>query len=97
MKIEGRPELGIDITIRLTESEARALDALAGYDFEAFLDVFYQKMGKAYLQPHEDGLRSLFIAIRDKSGIRTLLSRMEVCRSVWLGTKVAIDAGREKP
>ncbi|HUX11236.1 MAG TPA: hypothetical protein VMW51_11365 [Terriglobia bacterium] len=95
MKIEGRPDLGIDLMIRLTESEARALDALAGYNFETFLETFYQKIGRAYLEPHEDGLRSLFIAIRDKSGIRAVLSRMDACRSVWNGTKVAIDAAGE--
>ena len=90
MKIEGRPNLDLCITIRLTEEEALALDALAGYDEEAFLATFYEKMGKAYLQPHEEGLRSLFKSIRDTSGIRSVLNRMEDCRRVWNGTKQAV-------
>jgi hypothetical protein len=48
----------------LTESEARALDGLSGYGTDAFLKVFYEHMGKAYLQPHEEGLRSLFDRVR---------------------------------
>ena len=36
------------------------MQALAGYDLEAFLEVFYTKMGTAYLKPHEAGLRSVF-------------------------------------
>lgn len=54
-----------NIKISLNESEARALEALAGYGDAAFLEVFYNKLGKHYLQPHEDGLKSLFKSIRD--------------------------------
>jgi hypothetical protein len=39
-------------------------DGLFGYDVEAFLKVFYEKMGKAYVQPHEAGVRSLHATIR---------------------------------
>ncbi|MCX5478486.1 hypothetical protein OSH08_05690 [Kaistia geumhonensis] len=41
----------------------RALDALVGYGVDAFLKVFYEKLGEAYMRPHEAGLRSLFKAI----------------------------------
>lgn len=55
--------LTINLELFLNESETRALDALAGYDIEKFLKVFYQEMGKHYLQPHEKGLRELFARI----------------------------------
>ena len=41
MKIEGRPKLELEMTIRLNESEARALDALAGYGDDSFVKAFY--------------------------------------------------------
>lgn len=44
----------------LTEAEARALDGLCGYNFEEFIKVFYEKMGKHYLEPHEAALKTLF-------------------------------------
>jgi hypothetical protein len=52
------------INIELTESEAKALDAIAGYGSNVFLDVFYRKLGKHYLKPHENGLISLFDKVR---------------------------------
>ncbi len=53
-----------EVQLTLTESEARALDAIFGYDVERFLAVFYEKMGRAYVQPHEDGVRSLHKTMR---------------------------------
>lgn len=47
-------------TLTLNEVECRALDALIGYGIEPFLKVFYEKMGRHYLEPHERGLRELF-------------------------------------
>jgi len=50
--------------ITLNEMELRALDALVGYDDDAFLAVFKEKLGSAYIEPYEGGLRSAFEAIR---------------------------------
>ncbi len=36
--IEGRPNVTLELTLRLTEAEAGALDALAGYGTDAFLE-----------------------------------------------------------
>jgi hypothetical protein len=58
-KVIGVPKLDMSVTFTVTEDEARALDALFGYDIEYFLKTFYEKMGQSYLQPHETGLRSL--------------------------------------
>lgn len=59
-----KPEVLSNITLHLTETEARALDALAGYGIKPFLEVFYKHMGRAYLEPHEAGLVSVFETIR---------------------------------
>lgn len=62
--IDCRSTIQAHITLRLNEDEAAALDALVGYGVESFLKVFYEHMGRAYLQPHEKGLRSLFDSVR---------------------------------
>lgn len=51
-------------TITLNESEIRALDALVGYGDDGFLKLFYEKLGRAYMKPHEDGLRSFMATVR---------------------------------
>ena len=51
-------------TLTLNETEIRALDALVGYGDDAFLKVFKEKLGEAYIRDHEAGVRSLFRAIR---------------------------------
>ncbi len=80
------------VTIELTEAEAGALDALAGYGVDSFLQVFYTHMGKAYLQPYEAGLRSLFEYVRSReSGISRTLDDVREARRVLNGEKVAIS------
>lgn len=89
--IEGRAQLTATITIALTEAEAGALDALAGYDIEAFIKTFYEKMGKAYLQPYESGLRSLFRSLQDGDcGVRAVIRRASEAREVFSGAKIAV-------
>ncbi len=61
-----KPTYQFKCTIELTESEARALSALAGYGDDAFLKIFYEHMGKHYLRPHEHGLKTLFENIRSE-------------------------------
>lgn len=63
-EIDCRPTIQAHITLRLSESEAAALDAIVGYGAQPFLDVFYKYLGGAYLKPHESGLRSLFESVR---------------------------------
>lgn len=59
-----RIKLDYQIEFILNEHEAKALDALAGYGIDSFLKVFYDRMGRHYLQPHEIGLISLFNKIK---------------------------------
>lgn len=54
------------VNLELNEPEARALEAMIGYGFESFKKVFYEKLGKSYMEPHEPGLKSLFESIREQ-------------------------------
>jgi hypothetical protein len=64
-------------SLQLNDEEVAALDALVGYGIESFLNVFYEKLGRAYLEPHEGGLRSLFKAV---SGCKGLTDAAGECR-----------------
>lgn len=61
-----RAQIGVSakVVIELSEEEVRALDGIFGYNVEHFLKVFYERMGKSYVQPHEAGVRSLHATIR---------------------------------
>ena len=62
--IKCNSEITTNITLTITEEEARALLTLTEYGTQSFLEVFYAKLGKHYLIPHEQGLRSLFETIK---------------------------------
>jgi hypothetical protein len=95
-RIEGRPTISSTVVIALTEEEAGALDALAGYGSDAFLKAFYVHMGEAYLKPYEKGLRSLFDAVRNgPCSVQNVLDRTRDARQVFDGTKVARSADGE--
>lgn len=63
-KVRLNHQITVTATLTLTEEELGALDALAGYGHKGFLEVFYEKMGEAYMKPYEKGLISLFETIR---------------------------------
>ena len=69
-----------ECTLRLTETEMRALDALVGYGTEKFISAFYQKMGRCYLGPHVKGLTDLFEKVKDVG--RPQLSQIDKAREV---------------
>lgn len=54
----------LTVSLELDEAEVRALDGIFGYNVEVFLRVFYERMGTAYVKPHEAGVRSLHATIR---------------------------------
>jgi hypothetical protein len=58
------PTVSFKVTIELTENEARALDAMACYGADNFLNVFYKHLGMAYMEPFDDDLRALFEKIK---------------------------------
>ena len=76
------PTVGVDISLKLTEPEMRALEALAGYGSDSFLKVFYQQMGRAYIGPHEAGLRSLFETI--KTELPPILRRADAAKKAFM-------------
>lgn len=64
MKITQRPKIELELVFTVNESEARALDALAGYGDDSFIKAFYDNLGKAYMEDHEQGLREFLKTIR---------------------------------
>lgn len=65
-KSQTSSHLSVSISFTVTEEEARALDVLPSYGIDKFIEMFYETLGKAYLQPHEEGLRSFLRHIREK-------------------------------
>lgn len=62
MTSKTRFQHSITTIIEFDEEETRAMEALAGYGTDAFIKCFYEHMGKAYLGPHEAGLRRILDA-----------------------------------
>ena len=62
-KIKSFANIEFSVTIKLTESEARALYAMTTYGHKPFLQGFYTKLGKSYMKPHEEGVITLFETI----------------------------------
>ena len=87
------PQVEVHATMTFSESELRALDALVGYGFDPFIKVFYEKMGKHYMQPYEAGMRSVFESIR--AVVPGILHRTDDARRVFTGERIA--AHRPKP
>jgi hypothetical protein len=79
-KIKGNAQATIEFTINftLTQQEASALEAIAGYGADNFLKVFYPQMGKSYLEPYEKGMRDLFARI--KSDLPTEIAKINTAR-----------------
>ena len=66
MQIKPGITLEFIANLALSETEARALNAITEYGIDSFLKVFYQHMGKEALTPYEKGLRSLFECVKDE-------------------------------
>lgn len=63
-RVNIKTKVEITATLELDEGQLKALNAMVGYGDNAFLKAFYVKLGKAYMQPFERDLRSLFANIR---------------------------------
>jgi hypothetical protein len=85
-KIEGRGTLKAEVVLVLSEEEAGALDALAGYGDDSFIECFYKHMGRVYLEPYERGLRSLLKSVRTGEGcVSSILGRAQKARRIFYG------------
>lgn len=73
--------MDFQVILKLTESEARALDAITAYGTKEFLDTFYKHLGKSALEPYEDGIKSLFETI--KENLPRHFKKMDMCRDIW--------------
>jgi hypothetical protein len=66
------------VPTELSEGEMRALDALVGYGFKAFIECFYNHLGKAYLEPYEKDLEALFKKVEE---LRPAISEIQDIRN----------------
>lgn len=75
-----KPGITLDFiaNLVLSETEARALNAITEYGIDSFLKAFYECMGKEALTPYEKGLRSLFECVREE--LRPMLQDMNKAR-----------------
>ncbi len=58
-----KSKLEMTVTLELTESEAKMLIEMTGYGVDAFIKGYYKMLGKHYMIPHEQALRSFFKSI----------------------------------
>lgn len=71
--------LEMTANITLTEAEVMALDGIFGYGADAFLKAFYREMGRAYVEPYENGVRSLHNELRGK--LTPIIAEMKEIRA----------------
>lgn len=74
--------LVLTITMELTEEEARALSVLPSYGTEKFLNTFYENLGRHYLTPHEQGLKTLFRRIETQ--LPHILAKADAARKAFV-------------
>ncbi len=75
-----KPRLDVEITFTINEDEAHALVDLAGYGVDSFIEAFYEKLGKGYMQRHEKGLRTFLASITQV--VNPGLAKIESARRV---------------
>lgn len=63
-QIKQLPVVTVEAHFTVTEGELRALDALAGYGDDAFIQMFYKELGASYMKPYEKDLREFLKSIR---------------------------------
>lgn len=81
MKLVEKPKVDLEITFTLNEKEAIAIDALVGYDFDSFIKVFKEHLGKHYMDGHEEVLRGIFAEFRQR--VPGYLARIKTARKVF--------------
>lgn len=79
--ITPKPTVKVEVQFVIDETEARALGAMAGYGDDAFAKAFYEHLGKAYMQKHEQGLMRFLNSIR--SQMPGVLSRIDAARNAF--------------
>lgn len=85
-KLIAAPMADLKVQLELNYHEVAALEALAGYGFENFVKVFYEHLGKCYLKPHEQGLKTLFETVRQD--LPSIINKFQNAKEVFIGTKM---------
>lgn len=93
-KIEQRGRIECECVVRLTEDEIRFLDAMVGYGWKSFIEVFEAKLGSAYSRDHHAGGELFFETIGCATGI---LRRVDDARAVFNGEKEARHPPKPEP
>ncbi|MES0444914.1 MAG: hypothetical protein ABUJ92_00075 [Desulfobacterales bacterium] len=76
-------KLDVSITLKLNEAEARMLVEMTGYGADPFLRGYYKVLGKSYMRPHEEALKSFFSSIN--SQLPSHIRRVDKARKVFEG------------
>ncbi len=85
----------VTATFTINEDEMAALEALQGYGVDKFLSIFYNELGKAYLGPHEAGMRSLLESVHEQ--VPQILKRAKDGRKAMeIGADALMEARRPK-
>lgn len=84
-EFRARSQLRLDIDMKLTESEARALLDIIGYGTDEFLRFFYSTLGTAYLKRNEAGLKTLFTKIKEQ--LPPILHKADKARELFSESK----------
>lgn len=80
-KLKSDVKLDLVVILELSIDEAIALNEITKYGHKAFLEGYYKQLGKSYLQPYENGVKSLFDTI-DKSLPNAISKSNEIIKSV---------------
>lgn len=82
LTVKSAPQQQFAVHLVIPEKQARALDALTGYDIEKFLEFFYEKMGKAYMEPYEKDFRDFILACHKHIPIH--LKKFDAARELFI-------------
>jgi len=74
------PTLNASVHLILTEEEAIALKAIAGYGAANFVRVFCSILGKSHLKTYEQGIAELF---KNINTIDTQLEKINKARQIF--------------
>lgn len=80
-QLEAKTKLDLSVSFTVNESELRALDALAGYGDDAFIQMFYKNLGESYMKPYEAGMREFLKSIRNVAA--PILSQTDKARKAF--------------
>lgn len=81
------PVINLEITLKISEPEARALLALTVYGTDSFLEMFYKYLGKSELSPYEQGLKTFFSTYKELCP--PILKRLNTAREVFNSSATA--------